>query len=101
MITISDIQEWSRPHPVVEGGRMTNIFSSKYEVSIVGGGKKGRLYGDFKNSFEVAVFSTKSREFVTRFFFPDNPDDVVGHLSSDNLEEFLNSVFRENNFQVR
>ena len=56
---------------------------------------------DFKNSFEVAVFSTKSREFVTRFFFPDNPDDVVGYLSSDNLEEFLNSVFRENNFQVR
>jgi hypothetical protein len=101
MITISDIQEWSRPHPVVEGGRMTNIFSPKYEVSIVGGGKKGRLYGDFKNSFEVAVFSTKSREFVTRFFFPDNSDDVVGYLSSDNLEEFLNSVFRENNFQVR
>jgi len=101
MITISDIQEWSRPHPVVEGGRMTNIFSPKYEVSIVGGGKKGRLYGDFKNSFEVAVFSTKSREFVTRFFFPDNTDDVVGYLSSDNLEEFLNSVFRENNFQVR
>ena len=101
MITVSDIQEWSRPHPVVEGGRMTNIFSPKYEVSIVGGGKKGRLYGDFKNSFEVAVFSTKSREFVTRFFFPDNSDDVVGYLSSDNLEEFLNSVFRENNFQVR
>lgn len=101
MITVSDIQEWSRPHPVVEGGRMTNIFSPKYEVSIVGGGKKGRLYGDFKNSFEVAVFSTKSREFVTRFFFPDNTDDVVGYLSSDNLEEFLNSVFRENNFQVR
>jgi hypothetical protein len=101
MITVSDIQEWSRPHPVIEGGRMTNIFSPKYEVSIVGGGKKGRLYGDFKNSFEVAVFSTKSREFVTRFFFPDNSDDVVGYLSSDNLEEFLNSVFRENNFQVR
>ena len=101
MITVSDIQEWSRPHPVVEGGRMTNIFNPKYEVSIVGGGKKGRLYGNFENTFEVAVFSTKSREFVTRFFFPDNPDDVVGYLSSDKLEEFLNSVFRENNFQVR
>ena len=101
MITIQDIQKWSRPHPVVKGGRMTNIFNSKYELSIVGGGGKRGLYGDFENDFEIAVFSTKSREFVTRFFFSDNPHDVVGHLGSAELEEFVNSIFRNDNFQVR
>jgi hypothetical protein len=35
MITIQDIQKWSRPHPVVKGGRMTNIFNSKYELLVV------------------------------------------------------------------
>lgn len=100
MITIKDIQEWSRPHPVVKGGRMTNIFNSKYELSIVGGGKRS-LHGDFENDFEIAVFSTKSREFVTRFFFPDNPDDIVGHLESTELEEFVNTIFRKDDFQVR
>jgi hypothetical protein len=100
MITIQDIQKWSRPHPVVKGGRMTNIFNSKYELSIVGGGKRS-LHGDFENDFEIAVFSTKSREFVTRFFFPDNTQDVVGHLGSAELEEFVNSIFRNDDFQVR
>jgi hypothetical protein len=100
MITIQDIQKWSRPHPVVKGGRMTNIFNSKYELSIVGGGT-GRLHGDFENDFEIAVFNTKSREFVTPFFFSDNPHDVVGHFGSAELEEFVNSMFRNDDFQVR
>jgi hypothetical protein len=38
---------------------------------------------------------------VTRFFFPDNPQDVVGHLGSAELEEFVNSIFRNDDFQVR
>jgi hypothetical protein len=98
MITIEDIKKWSKEHPN-GGGRMTNIFNRKYELSIVGG--RDGLYGDFENDFEIAVFSTKSREFVTRFFFPDNPHDVVGHLGSAELEEFVNSMFRNDDFQVR
>jgi len=100
MITIQDIQKWSRPHPVVKGGRMTNIFNSKYELSVVGGGKRS-LHGDFENDFEIAVFSTKSREFVTRLFFPDITQDVVGNLGPVELEEFVNSIFRNDDFQVR
>jgi hypothetical protein len=38
---------------------------------------------------------------VTRFFFPDNTQDVVGHLGSAELEEFVNSIFRNDDFQVR
>jgi hypothetical protein len=98
MITIEDIKKWSKEHPN-GGGRMTNIFNRKYELSIVGG--RDGLYGDFENDFEIAVFSTKSREFVTRFFFTDNPYDVVGYLGSAELEEFVNSIFRNDDFQVR
>lgn len=99
MITIKDIQSWSKPYPIGDGGRMTNIFNNKYELSIVGG-RKG-LYGDFDKSFEVAVFSTKSREFVTRYFFPELDDDVIGFLRAEKLEELANSIFRNNGFQVR
>jgi hypothetical protein len=98
MITIEDIKKWSKEHPN-GGGRMTNIFNRKYELSIVGG--RDGLYGDFENDFEIAVFSTKSREFVTRFFFTDNPCDVVGYFGSAELEEFVNSIFRNDDFQVR
>ena len=98
MITIEKIKKWSKEHPN-GGGRMTNIFNRKYELSIVGG--RDGLYGDFENDFEIAVFSTKSREFVTRFFFTDNPCDVVGYFGSAELEEFVNSIFRNDDFQVR
>ncbi len=98
MITIKKIKKWSKEHPI-EGGRMTNIFNRKYELSIVGG-RQG-LYGDFENTFEIAVFDAKDRKFITRFFFPENGDDVVGYVSGKDLEDFTNMLFRNNDFQVR
>lgn len=99
MITIEDIKGWSKPHPIGDGGKMTNIFNRKYEISIVGGTKG--LYGDFNETFEVAILDTKNRNFVTVFFFPDNGEDVVGHMGGEQLEEFINSLFRNDDFQVR
>jgi len=99
MITIAQIQEWSKPHPVVEGGRIVNIFNRKYELSIVGGGNG--LYGDFKKTFEIAVFDTENRTFVTEHFFPELGDDVVGYLSGKELQNFVNMIFRNDDFQVR
>lgn len=99
MITIEDIKKWSKPHPIGDGGRMTNIFNNKYELSIVGGAKG--LYGDFDETFEVAIFDSKDRNFVTMYFFPENGDDVVGYMKAENLEELVNSIFRKNGFQVR
>lgn len=99
MITIEDIKSWSKPHPNGDGGRMTNIFNNKYELSIVGGAKG--LYGDFDETFEVAIFDSKDRNFVTMYFFPENGDDVVGYMKAENLEELVNSIFRNNGFQVR
>jgi hypothetical protein len=98
MITIEKIKKWSKEHPI-GGGRMTNIFNHKYELSIVGG-RQG-LYGDFEKTFEIAVFDTQDRRFITQFFFPENAHDVVGYVSGEDLEEFSNVLFRNGDFQVR
>jgi hypothetical protein len=98
MITIKKIKKWSKEHPI-GGGRMTNIFNNKYELSIVGG-RQG-LYGDFENTFEIAVFDAQDRRFITQFFFPENGDDVVGFISREDLEDFSNILFRNGDFQVR
>jgi hypothetical protein len=34
MITIEDIKNFSKPHPIGDGGRMTNIFNNKYELVV-------------------------------------------------------------------
>lgn len=99
MITIENIKNWSKPHPVGDGGKMTNIFNRKYEISIVGG-RQG-LYGDFNETFEVAILDTKNRNFITIFFFPHNGQDVIGYMGGNELEEFTNTLFRNNDFQVR
>jgi hypothetical protein len=98
MITIEKIKEWSKEHPN-GGGRMTNIFNHKYELSIVGG-RQG-LYGDFEKTFEIALFDIKDKKFITEHFFPENAHDVVGYMSGEDLEEFSNVLFRNGDFQVR
>ena len=99
MITIKDIKKWYKPHPSAQNGRVTNIFNSKYELSIVGG-RQG-LYGDFEKTFEIAVFDSKDHKFITKFFFPESGDYVVGYMSGKDLEDFANVLFRNYDFQVR
>lgn len=99
MITVQNIIEWSRPHPNhLEGARMIRIYNDEIEASIVGGARG--LYGDFVEDFELAVFDRKTNEFMTRFFFPERQDDVVGYMSGQKLVNFLNQVFQKG-FQVR
>ena len=96
MITIENIIEWSKPHPL-DGGKMTRIHNDEIEFSIVGG--RSGLYGDFKDDFEVAVIDKKNGEFVTRFFKPELSDDVIGYMKKEDLEEFVNQIFKKG-FQV-
>lgn len=96
MITIENIIEWSKPHPM-ELGRQLRLSDGKIEVSIVGG--HSGLYGDFKEEFELAVFDCKNREFITSFFF-ENKGDVMAYMKSQDVLNFVNKVFRDNNFQV-
>ena len=97
MITVENIIEWSKPHPL-EGGKMTRVYNDEIEFSIVGG--RSGLYGDFENDFEVAILDRKTDDFRTRFFKPELSDDVIGYMPKDEVVEFLNQILGKS-FQVR
>ena len=97
MITIENITEWSKPHPI-DGGKMTRVYNDEIEFSIVGG-RRG-LYGDFENTFEVAILDRNTGDFKTRFFKPELNDDVVPYMNKDEMIELLNKVLHKG-FQVR
>jgi len=96
MITAENIIEWSKPHPL-EGGKMTRIYNDEIEFSIVGG--RSGLYGDFENDFEVAIIDKKTGDFVTKFFYPEANDDVIGYMKSEDVEKLANQVLVKG-FQV-
>ena len=96
MITIKDIIEWSKPHPL-DGGKMTRLYNDEIEFSIVGG--RSGLYGDFENDFEVAIIDRKSGDFITKFFYPEGSDDVIGYMKLEDVEKLVNQVLGKG-FQV-
>jgi hypothetical protein len=97
MITVENIIEWAKPHPL-DGGKMTRLYNEEIEFSIVGG--RSGLYGDFVDDFEVAVLDRKTGEFMTRFFKPDLSDDVIGYMPKNDMIEMLNQILKTG-FQVR
>jgi len=99
MITVKDIIDLSKPHPVMKGGRVTRIGNNNVGFSIVGGARG--LYGDFINDFEVAIFDKESGDFVTKFFYPEATDDVIGYMPGKDLESIINKVLKDQDFQVR
>ena len=106
MITIEDIKKWSKPHPLSKvislkdrsGGRISRFGNKEIEFSIVGGSQG--LYGDFDKTFEVAIFDRKSNNFVTRFFYPEASDDVIGWMNADDVEKLVNSVIKIEDLSV-
>ena len=96
MITIKDIIEWAKPHPL-DGGKMTRLYNDEIEFSIVGG--RSGLYGDFENNFEVAIIDKKSGDFITKFFYPEGSDDVIGYMKLEDVEKLVNQVLGKG-FQV-
>jgi hypothetical protein len=107
MITIQDIKNWSKPHPLANvisikdrsGGRVSRFGNKEVEFSIVGGGRG--LYGDFDKTFEVAIFDKESNNFVTRFFYPEITDDVIPYMDADKVEELVNSVIKRKDLSVK
>ena len=99
MITIQNIIEFSKEHPSLKNGRITRIGNSNVEFSIVGGTLG--LYGDLINNFEVAIFDKESGDFVTKFFYPEATDDVIGYMPGEELETMVNKVLKDQDFQVR
>jgi len=102
MITIKDIIKWSKPHPLSQfkggGGRVSRFGNNQVDFSIVGG--QTGLYGDFVDTFEVAIFDKQSNEFVTKFFYPQATDDVVGYMSKEDVEELVNSVIKREDLSI-
>ena len=99
MITIQNIKDWSKPHSIGLGARRTRIANNAIEFSIVGGGTG--LYGDFENTFELAIFDVESGDFMTRFFYPEVGDDVIPYMSGEDLEKLVNKLIKDKDFQVR
>lgn len=94
MITIEDIINYSKPHPV-EGGRHTRISNEYVEFSIVGGATG--LYGNFTDTFELAIINKDNGEFITNFF--NYEGDVIPYMNKTELIDLINNVFRKG-FQV-
>lgn len=91
MITIQDIKKYSKKHPV--GGKRTVISDGKIVLSIVGG-KQG-LYGDFIDTFEIAIMEAKTSKFITDVFLDTGGNDVQGYMSSEELESLCNKLFKK------
>ena len=99
MITIQNIKDWSKPHRSCSGAHHTRIANNAVEFSIVGGGTG--LYGDFENTFELAIFDVESGDFMTRFFYPEGGDDVIPYMRGEDLETLVNKLIKNKDFQVR
>ena len=56
MITIQNIIEFSKEHPSLRNGRITQIGNNNVEFSIVGG--TSGLYGDFINNFKLNIYAS-------------------------------------------
>lgn len=96
MITTEDIIKWSKPHRVPDA-RKTVLTNDHVIFSIVGGSQG--LYGDFNETFEVAILDKETQDFITNLFHSTNGDDVLPYLQRDELERLVNKVFPAD-FQV-
>jgi hypothetical protein len=96
MITIKDIIGYSKEHPI-KSGRQTRLANEQITISIVGGASG--LYGDFEKDFEVAVIDKLSGDFVTKIFYPEASDDIIGYMTSEQVESFVNQILHKD-FQV-
>lgn len=92
MNTFNDIIFKPRPY----GGVMGTLNLNSFKLSVVAG--KG-LYSlpreDFDtedkfSKFEVAIL--KNDDFVTKEFFPDNPDDVIGWQTRTDIDELIKKM---------
>ena len=96
MITVKNIIENSKPHGL-PGGKMTRLSNDRYILSIVGGASG--LYGDFEKDFDIAIMDKKNGEFITKLFYPENSDDVIGYLEAEKVVEIANNLFKNYSFQ--
>lgn len=88
----------SKPHAMALSGigdyKNARQFVEKigdYTLSIVGGCHS--LYGNFENSFEVALIDNTSGDFVTGKY-SSKGDDVLGYANIDDINEIYFNIPR-------
>ena len=96
-LTLKHILKNSKPHPLsqVKGNENARQYKEQmgdYLLSIVGGGVG--LYGDFKNTFEVALIDTTNDEFVTDMY-SKSEGGVLGYASLDEINELYFMIPRK------
>lgn len=90
-VTIEDIISISESHGPL-GGKRSILDLGEYKISIVGG-RQG-LYGDFIDTFEVAIIDNNTHEFITRNFVSEANDDVLPYMSSEDVVNLINSILK-------
>jgi len=51
--------------------------------------------------FAIAIFDKESGDFITKFFYPEATDDVIGYMPGKDLESLVSKVLKDKDFQVR
>ncbi len=87
-MTIQEIKDMAKDHPL--DGKQTILEGNNIVISIVGG--RPGLYGDFENDFEIAIIDSETREFITKKYFPELNDDVMGYMTCEETEKIVNDL---------
>jgi hypothetical protein len=94
MITFEDILKKSEPH-LINGGRRVRYETPNIIISIVGG---SGLYGDFDETFEVALIDKKSGSFISDTLYPEYNDsmgEIMPHITREQMLKVVNELMRE------
>lgn len=78
--TINDFD--FKPHGII-GGAVQGMLKlpNNITVSIVGGGEMGRLYGDGKDTFEIAAWLTDTGDWIDL----GDDDDILRYVPKDKI----------------
>jgi len=71
-----------KPHGII-GGAVQGMLKlpNNITVSIVGGGEMGRLYGDGKDTFEIASWLTDTGDWIDL----GDDDDILRYVPKDKI----------------
>ena len=88
--TINDFD--FKPHGII-GGAVQGMLNlpNNITVSIVGGGEMGRLYGDGKDTFEIAAWLTDTGDWIDL----GDDDAILRYVDKDKLQIILLDLSRK------
>ena len=95
MITIEQIQKDSKPH-LSGAGRMVRYETPHLIISIVGG--RVGLYGDFNETFEMAIIDKKTKDFISETLYPEYSDSmgqIMPYVERETMLRIVNELVKK------